>query len=182
MGNLPVIDLIFLILIVLMVIHGYVKGFIEELFSWAAIVLAIWAAVLLHSAGAAFIRTKVMQNVKYVPEILAFIAIFLIVMILLKMLEHILKDLIMGAKLGGANKVLGLIFGLVEGIALSALILFILTVQPIFDVSKILADSIFAQILLPFIKIPLHRGKDIVNTVLLTAPGICFPGSGVFHV
>ena len=175
MSNVPVIDLIFLILIVLMAIHGYLKGFIEEIFSWAALVLAIWMAVLLHPAGAEFIRSKVMQNVKYVPEILAFIAIFLIVMIFLKMVEKILKDVVMGAKLGGVNKVLGLIFGIVEGFTLTVLILFVLTMQPIFDPSKIISDSIFGQILLPLIKIPLDRGKDIVNTAFFTAPGIWFP-------
>jgi len=176
MSNIPVIDLIFAILIVLMAIHGYVKGFIEEIFSWAALVLAIWVAVLFYNAGAAFIRTKIMQDVRYVPEIFAFIAIFLIVMLFLKMLERVLKDLITGAKLGGANKLLGLIFGIVEGLTLTTLIVFILTIQPLFDASKIIADSIFGQILLPLIKIPLEKGKDIVNTALLTAPGIWFPG------
>ena len=172
MSDIPVIDMIFLILIVLMVIHGYVKGFLEEFFSWAALVLAIWAAVLLHPAGAAFIRQKAMQNVKFVPEILAFIAIFIVIMLFLKMLEHVLKDVIMGAKLGGANKVLGSIFGLIEGLTLSALIIFVLAIQPLFNASGIIADSIFAQILLPFIKISLDKGKDIVSAALFLLPGI----------
>jgi len=176
MSNIPVIDLVFLILIVLMLIRGYVKGFIEEIFSWAALVLAIWVAVLLYPAGAEFIRSKIMQDVRYVPEVLSFLAIFLIVTIFLKMVEKILKDVVTGAKLGGVNKVLGLVFGLVEGFTLTVLILFVLSVQPLFDASKIIADSIFAQILLPLIKVPLEKGKDIVNTALLTAPGIWFPG------
>jgi len=174
--NIPVIDLLFLVFIVLMVIHGYVKGFIEELFSWAGLVLGIWAAVLLYHHGAAFIRTKVMQNVRYVPEILSFAAIFIIVMVILKMLEYILKDVMKNAKvLGGVNKILGLIFGLVEGVTLTALVIFVLSIQPIFDVSKILSDSTFAQILLPLIRIPLHRGKDAVNAAFLLLPGMRFP-------
>ena len=175
MSSIPVIDLVFLILIVLMLIHGYVKGFIEEFFSWAIPVLAIWVAVLLHPSGAAFIRQKVMANVKFVPEILAFIVIFLIVMLFLKMLEKILKDVITGAKLGGANKVLGLVFGIVEGLTLTVLILFVLSIQPLFDASKIIESSIFADILLPLIKIPLEKGKDVVKTVLFFRSGIQFP-------
>jgi membrane protein required for colicin V production len=172
MSNIPVIDLVFLILIALMVIRGYVRGFIEEFFAWAVLVLAIWGAVLLHPAGAVFIRSKVMQNVKFIPEILAFIAIFIIIMLLLKMLKHVLKDVIMGAKLGGANKLLGLVFGLIEGLTITVLILFVLTVQPIFDVSNIIEESIIAQLLLPLVKIPFDRGKDVINTALLTLPGI----------
>ena len=171
MSNFPVIDLIFLILIVLMLIHGYVKGFIAELFSWAAIVLSMLAAVFLYPMGASYIRGKAMANVRYVPEILAFIAIFLIVMIVLKMVERVLKDVIMGAHLGGADKVLGALFGLFEGFALTAIILFILSVQPIFDASKVIGDSIFAEILLPLVSIPLNRGKQVINTALLFLQG-----------
>jgi membrane protein required for colicin V production len=164
MSNIPVIDLIFVILIVLMIIHGYVKGFIVELFSWAPLVLAIGAAVFLYPRGAAFIRSKIMENVRYVPEILAFLAIFLLILLFLKMVERVLKDVVKGANLGGANKVLGAVFGLVEGFALTAIILFFLKVQPLVDTSKLLEDSIFAQILLPLIRIPMDRGMDIVNT------------------
>ena len=172
MNNLPVIDLVFVIFIFVMVIHGYVRGFVEELFSWAALVLATWAAVLLYHTGGGFIRGKIMQNVKYVPEILAFIGIFLVVMILLKMVEYVLKDVVKGAKLlAGANKVLGLVFGFIEGLTLTALVIFVLSVQPVFDFSKILGDSIFAQILLPIIKIPLQLGKDVIKTALLFLPG-----------
>ena len=170
MGNFPVIDLIFLILIVLMLIHGYAKGFVEELFSWAALVLSMLAAVFLYSPGAAFIRKKTMENVRFIPEILAFIAVFLIVMLLIKMLERVLKDIIMGANLGGVNKVLGAVFGLIEGFALTAIILFILSIQPLFDASKVIGDSIFAQILLPIIKAPLNRGREIINVALLFLP------------
>ena len=150
MSNLSVIDMVFIALIILMVVHGYVKGFVEEIFSWATIVLAIWMAVLFYSAGAAFIRTKIMENVRIVPEILAFVAIFVIVTFILKMLERILKDVIQGSKLGTLNKVLGAVFGVIEGFAITTLILFVLRVQPLFDASSIIGESVFAEILLPF--------------------------------
>ena len=175
MGNFPVIDLIFLVLIVLMLIHGYVKGFVEELFSWATLVLAMLAAVFLYSPGAAFIRTKTMENVLFIPEILAFIAVFLIVVLFLKMLERVLKDIVLGTNMGGINKILGAVFGLLEGFALTAIILFILVVQPLFDPSKVIGDSIFAQILLPIIRAPMNKGQEIINTACIFMPSAkCF--------
>jgi membrane protein required for colicin V production len=164
------IDIFFAVLIVVMAIHGFVKGFIEELFSRAAPILAIWAAVLLFSAGGLFIRERFMQNIRLIPEILAFIAIFVLVMLFVKMLGGILRSVVEGIHLGTVNKLLGVVFGLIEGIALTALILFILSVQPLFNASKLVGDSIFAQYLLPFIKIPLEHGKDIINTVLYVLP------------
>jgi len=175
MSNIPVIDMIFFVLIILMIVHGYVKGFIEELFSWAALVLALGTAVFLYSAGAEFIRRRAFQNVRYVAEVIAFVVIFLVVMLLIKMLEHVLKDVIVGAKLGGVNKLLGAIFGLIEGVALTALILFVLAVQPLFNPAKVIGDSFFAQLLLPLIQIPLSRGREIINAALLIMPGIRFP-------
>jgi len=176
MNNIPVIDLIFAILIILMAIHGYAKGFVVEFFAWASLVLSIWVAILLYHQGAAFIRTMIMEDVKYVPEILAFLVIFLIVLMILKMIEHVLKDIVKNAAmLGGANKVLGLFFGLVEGFTFTVLILFVLNVQPVFKDLSFLNDSIFNQILKPLIQIPLNRGKETGAAVFLILPGMRFP-------
>ncbi|MDR1803342.1 MAG: CvpA family protein [Treponema sp.] len=150
MNSLPVIDWVFIALIVLMLVHGYVKGFIEEIFSWATIVLALWMGVIFYQAGGAFLRTKILANVRVVPEVLAFVAIFIIVTFVLKTLERILKDVIQGAKLGSANKVIGAVFGVVEGLAITTLILFVLRVQPLFDASNLIGESVLAEFLLPF--------------------------------
>ena len=172
MSDIPVIDYVFAALVLLMVIHGYIKGFVEELFSWAAIVLAVWAAVLLNSAGAAFIRERFMQNVRVVPEILSFIAVFLLVIIVVKLLGRVLKDVIAGANLGTLNRILGALFGLIEGFALTLLVIFVLTVQPVFNASGLLAPSIFAQFLLSIIKIPVKSEPDVLNSVLYLLPEI----------
>ena len=164
------IDMIFIILIALLVIRAYMRGFIKEFFSWAALVVAILAAVFFHPAGAELIREKAMPEVRYVPEILAFIGVFLITMLVCKMLERMLKDVVMGAKLGSLDKILGAFFGLAEGFAVIALILFVLSVQPLFDTSTLIGDSIFAQILLPHLnKIPLENGMDVIDNVVLNS-------------
>ena len=168
---MQIIDVIFIALIALMLIHGFIKGFIGELFSWAALVLSIWVAVLLFPAGGAFIRTRVMENVRIVPELLAFVAIFLLIMIVIKLLERIFRNVVEGARLGGLNKFLGAVFGIVEGIAITTLIIFVLNVQPLFDATALLEGSIFGQFILPIIRGPLERGHDIINTAFFVLPG-----------
>ena len=166
-----IIDIIFMALIALMIIHGFIKGFIGELFSWAGMVLSIWVAVLLFPAGGAFIRTRMLENVRVVPEVLAFVAIFLLIMIVIKLLERIFRNVIEGARLGAVNKFLGGVFGLVEGLVLTALVLFVLSVQPLFDASALIGGSVFGQFILPFIIGPLERGQDIVNTAHFVMSG-----------
>ena len=170
MTDLTVIDYVFAGLILLMVVHGYIKGFVAELFSWAAMILAIWASVLLNKTGAAFIRERFMQNVRVVPEILSFAAVFVLVIIVVKLLERILEDVISGANLGAVDKILGAVFGLVEGFAFTVLIIFVLSVQPLFNASGLLEESIFVRYLFPIIKIPLEKGRDAVNVVLHFLP------------
>jgi membrane protein required for colicin V production len=154
MSNIAFIDVVFLVLLGIFAIRGYVRGFVTELFSWAAMVVGIIAAVFLYHGGAVFIRDKTALKVEYLPEILAFVAIFLIVFVLIKIIEGVLKDIVTGVNISGVDKFLGIIFGVVEGIAIISLTLFILIIQPVFSPDKILSESFFAEILLPFVVKP----------------------------
>jgi membrane protein required for colicin V production len=151
MSGVVFIDLVFLVVVGLMTIRGYLRGLVKEVLSWASLVLGILAAVFFYKNGAEFIRSKAMENVKYVPEILAFIVIFLIVFILFKMIEKVLKDIVNGIRLSGVDKLLGAVFGIIEGIAVVSLMIFLITVQPLFRADNVLDGSFFADILLPLI-------------------------------
>jgi len=149
--NISVIDIVFILIITLFVIRCYLKGFVSELLSMAAIILGILASLFFYKNGGEFLRQTFWHDMKIVPEIVAFIALFVIVFILVKLLEMILKGIIEGVRLSGADRFLGLIIGLAEGIAVISLVLFVLRVQPLFDPSSILSDSFFARLLLPLI-------------------------------
>jgi membrane protein required for colicin V production len=149
--KISALDVIFLLIVILFVIRCYLKGFISEVFSMAAIVLGFLASLFFYKRGGEYLRTQFWNDMKIIPEVIAFIALFLIVFIAVKLLEALLKGVINGIKLGGADRFLGVIFGLAEGIAVVSLVLLVLRIQPLFDPSGILSDSVFASFLLPFI-------------------------------
>ena len=151
MDNLSGLDFAFIFFIFIMLVHGYLKGFIRALFSWAALILATWAAILLYPAGGVYIRTMIMENVRVVPELFAFIAIFLIIMFVVRILERIMGNIVAGVNLSGINRILGAAFGIVEGLAFTALVIFVLTIQPLFNASGLIEGSFFAELLLPVI-------------------------------
>ncbi|MDR1239960.1 MAG: CvpA family protein [Treponema sp.] len=151
MTGIAVIDIIFIVLAIILTIRCALRGFIGELMSMASVVLGLLAALFFYKNGGAFIREKFLPGMKIFPEVLAFIALFLIVFIVIKILEGILKDIIERIRLGGADRFLGVIFGLVEGVIVISLILFVLTIQPLFDPAPILRESFFAELLLPLI-------------------------------
>ena len=158
--NFSVLDTIFIILIAVFALRCYVKGFISEILSMAAIVLGLLASLFFYKNGAEFLRAKFWPDLKTIPEIIAFVALFVIVFFIIKFLEIMLKEIIRGIKLGGADRFLGVIFGLAEGIVVISLVLFLLRIQPLFDPSSLFQESIFARLLLPLI-----TGKENIDSV-----------------
>ena len=158
------IDIILLILLILLTARGFIRGFVKEFFSLGAPVLGILVAFLLYKNGAEFIRSKYMNVPKGVAEVLAFIALFLIIFIVCKFAQKIILDVVEGTNLANADKVLGTVFGLAEGIALVTLVLFVIYKQPLFNSNIVFEGSIFWGIL----------GRLIRET-----SGEVFPGNSV---
>ena len=150
---LAVIDFIFIGLIALFVIRCFLKGFISELLSMAAILFGVLASVFFHESVALYLRGQFFPEMENkFPEIIAFVGLFIIVALIVTLLKILLKGIISGARLGGADRFLGLVLGFAEGIAVVSLILFLLgIIQPVIDTRPLLEKSFFAGKLLPVI-------------------------------
>jgi membrane protein required for colicin V production len=140
------------------------RGFISELLSMAALILGVVAALLFFRQGGALVRGWFMQDVKVVPEIIAFIAFFLLIYITVKIIEMTLKSIIEGIQLGGLDHLLGFLFGFVEGIIIVCLLLFLITIQPFFNADSMLEDSFLARVLLPII---IGDKEEITEAIVL---------------
>ena len=149
--NLAIIDFVFITLIFIFALHAALEGFVGEVFSTAAIVLGIAAAFYLYKNGAAFIRQKLpyLETVRVLPEVLSFGCIFAIVFAFIKCIESLLRDIVEGVRLGGINRFLGFLVGIMEGLFVIAVAIFILHTQPLFDPSPILAASVFDRLISP---------------------------------
>ncbi len=147
--NFAVIDIVFACLVLILVVRCALRGFVEEFMSMASFVLGILFAVLFFKPGAAFLVKRFGLTV--LPELVAFVVLFLIVFVLVKILEHIVGDIIDRVNLSGLDKGLGIVLGLVEGLLVVCVALFVLSVQPLFDPSGLLGGSLFAHYLMPFV-------------------------------
>jgi membrane protein required for colicin V production len=149
--NIAPIDIIFIALGLILIVRCALRGLIEELMSVASVVLGVLGGIFLYRSGAVFIREKFL-DVKILPEMLAFIALFLIFFVAVKILEYILRDIIIRINLGGVDRFLGIIFGIGEGVLLICAVLFLLSVQPLVDSAPILERSFFARLFLPLVQ------------------------------
>ncbi|MDR2071813.1 MAG: CvpA family protein [Spirochaetaceae bacterium] len=149
--TLPAIDTAFFILLGLLTLRGFLKGFTGELFSIASLALGLIAAVFFFKPGGVFLRSRYFQNLSLIPEILAFTGIFLVVFIAGKIIERIVKDIITGLHLEKLDKALGLILGLAEALALISVTLLIIMIQPFFEPLPLLGESLFARFMVPLL-------------------------------
>jgi membrane protein required for colicin V production len=148
--TLAAFDIVCVVLIVILVVRCAIRGFVDEVMSMASVVLGILAAMLFYKNGAAYIRINWIE-MNVLPEVLAFAAIFLIVFLLVRLVEHLLKDIINGIHLNGFDRFLGMIFGLLEAFVLICVILFVISIQPLFDPAQLLHNSVAAKLLLPLV-------------------------------
>lgn len=156
------IDFIFIALIGLFVIRCYLKGFISEILSMAAVIFGLIAALFCYKNAGEILKNMYWQEMKVLPFVIAFIGLFIIVFIIVKIIEKMLVNIIDKISLSGVDSFLGIFFGLVEGIVVVSLVLFILKVQPLFDASEIIDNSFFAKLLLPLITGAVTEAKTYV--------------------
>ncbi|MDR1389766.1 MAG: CvpA family protein [Treponema sp.] len=141
------LDLAFFILLALLTLRGFLKGFTGEFISLASFVLGLIGALFFFKNGGAFLRTNYLA-MPVLPEILAFIAVFLVVFIAGKIVEKILSDIIDKLNLEKLDKGLGLFLGLAEALALVSVVVLVLFIQPLFDSKNLVSESIFARVIL----------------------------------
>jgi membrane protein required for colicin V production len=161
--GLAVIDIVFLILIAIFALRCALRGIVGELMSMAALVLGLLSAIFFFRKTAELIRGKFIPDVKALPEIVAFIGVFIIVFASIKILETILKDIIERIQLGGPDRFLGFFLGIAEGLVIVCLLLFLILVQPFVDPALILEGSFLADLLMPFI---IGTRKELMESVV----------------
>jgi membrane protein required for colicin V production len=141
------VDIAFTMLILIITVRSALRGFVEELFGVAWLILGLLFAINFYNEGATFVRTKILEDVKILPEVLAFAGLFLIVFIVDKIITFILKDIVNRIKLGGLDHFLGVLFGILEGLLAVALVIFVINIQPLFDGGAVLKNSVYDRFL-----------------------------------
>jgi membrane protein required for colicin V production len=119
------LDLILLVPVVWLCIRGFSKGFIIELASLIGLVLGILAAWY-FSGYVRDLLKDYFSLTDQVLKIISYIVIFLAVMLIVYLIGKIIEKFVDIIAMGWLNKLLGAVFGLVKGIVLVSIILFII--------------------------------------------------------
>ncbi len=107
------IDLVLGILLIIAAIQGFRNGFIVEVASLAALVLGIWGAIKFSDWTAGFIADTMNYHSKNLTTI-AFVITFIAIVVLIHILGKVLDSVVRAIALGFLNRLAGIIFGVIK--------------------------------------------------------------------
>jgi membrane protein required for colicin V production len=174
--DIAIIDVVFIGVLIVFTLQCGAQGFVSELMSIAALIFGLIAAIFFFRKGGVVVRERFMLETDVLPEIVAFVMLFLLVFAIIKLLEMIFRKIIQGIQLSAMDRFLGVLFGLAEGVIVICLLLFLINIQPFFDPALLLKSSLFAELLLPFLVG--SKWEELLDSVSRMRP----PGGIFFHV
>lgn len=142
------IDVLFLLFMVLAVFRGIRHGFIISVCSALAILLGLAAAIRLSASVAGRASASAHLSSRWVP-VLAFLAIFLVVVILVRLGARLVEKAVDVAMMGWLNKLAGVVlYALLYTIILSVLLFYAVQLQLVG--AKTLRSSMIYPIIRPW--------------------------------
>ena len=117
-------DLLFLLVALFFVIKGFIRGFISEFMSMAALILGLVAALMFQGQVAALLKDMVKSDT--FRPLVAFFILFIGTYIVVKLLEMMLHNAIEAIKMNSLDRLLGILWGLLETSVIVLIVVFLI--------------------------------------------------------
>ncbi|MFW5426395.1 MAG: CvpA family protein [Methylophagaceae bacterium] len=115
------VDFLIIGIILISALISIVRGFVKEVFSLASWALAFWVALLFYPHMATLLIDYVATP--SIRSFVAFASLFVVTLILGALVNHLISQLVKKTGLSGTDRMLGIIFGLIRGVAIVTLLI-----------------------------------------------------------
>jgi membrane protein required for colicin V production len=143
-----ILDIVLAIIFVSLVIQAGFSGFVREVTGVAWVIIGLLFGFAFYGRGAGYIVQRGLLDGMaadtrlFVAKIIAFIALFVVTALVIKLIGFFLSSIVESVGLLSAvDRVLGAAFGILKGIVVVGFILFLLRVQPFVDTGPMLGRS-----------------------------------------
>ena len=110
--DLPLIDITLIVFVAISVLIGIYRGFVKEILSVAAWVLAALVAYRYGEAASQYIKPYI--NQEPLDLAIAYVAVFLIALIAFSVISHIISQIFSSSGMSGFDRILGGVFGILR--------------------------------------------------------------------
>ena len=117
-------DLLFFLIALFFVIKGFIRGFISEFMSMAALILGLVAALMFQNQVAALLKDMVKSDT--FRPLVAFFILFIGTYVVVKLVEMLLHNAIEAIKMNSLDRLLGVVWGLLETSVIVLIIVFLI--------------------------------------------------------
>ncbi len=134
-----ILDIVLVVVLALGALRGFVRGMMKELLSLGALFVSFLLATVFYPDITLWLRGRF--SLQDSAVVFAFGGIFLLSFALFKMLEKGLVRIVRNTALGGVDRLLGMLFGLLEGLVVCFLLVYLIHFQTLVDLSNLSAAS-----------------------------------------
>lgn len=114
---MPFIDFAILLLVIWALYKGWQQGFLKEVFSMVGFVVGLFVAATVYSSFGEYLSPRLGTSLSF-AKILAFVALWIIVPIVLGLVANLMTKALKGMKIGLPNSILGAALSLVKYLVL----------------------------------------------------------------
>jgi len=142
--NIAPFDIVSLIILFILAIRATFRGFLTEIMSMASIIVGIIIAVVFTRPVSELLQNYIGNS--FWNMIIAFLGLFLVSYLIIKIFESSLNTLIEKIQLEKLDQSLGFFLGLVEGFLLIVILVFLMQAQQFISVSYLFENSYASSI------------------------------------
>ena len=162
-------DLLLIAVLLVSAIVGIVRGLIRELLSLLSWVVSLWMAFKFAPEVSTWLAPYL--DAPQLQYVVALAAVFILCLLLLSLCAIILAKLLALVGIAGTDRSLGAVFGVVRGVAIGVVLIFLLRLTPASNESWF-TSSTLVPYFNPIFAFLDQRGYASLDTKNLTMPGI----------
>lgn len=132
-NNMSYLDIIFIIIIVFFIFNGLRRGLVRVIGGIIGLFVGIYLAGLLYPEMSAWLQSLLGFSNDIIGNIIGFLVVFIVANRLFAIVIWLLDRIVNLPLIGTVNRLLGGIFGLIEGLLIVSVIVAVLTNFGVFD-------------------------------------------------